>query len=442
VATAVLRPRIVRSLYRAVRPRPAVAGVRVTLRPIAATSNPDDAAPDRDAAALLAAARAILPWMVDIRRDLHRHPELGLAEHRTGARVRSHLDELGIAHLDGLAGTGVLGTLAGRDGGRVVALRADLDGLPLQDAKQVPYRSTIPGRMHACGHDVHTAILLGAARLLTDRRQAGALPGSVKLLFQPAEETVGGARRLIAEGVLNDPPVDAIFGLHVDPALDVGRVGIRYGQRNAASDLLTLTVHGRSAHGAYPAGGVDAIVVAAQVITALQTVVSRNVDARDSAVVTLGTIEGGTQGNIVASRVRLTGTVRTLDPTTRSLVLRRVRETAEGVAAGLGAQAEVAIEPSYDPLVNDDAMVDLVRASAARLLGEENVVVVPKPSLGAEDFAFYLARVPGAFYSLGVRNAAAGIVHPIHHELFDVDESCLALGAALQTLNALAALQA
>jgi amidohydrolase len=251
---------------------------------------------------------------------------------------------------------------------------------------------------------------------------------------------VGGARLLIAAGVLEDPAVDAIFGLHVDPALEVGRVGVRYGQRNASSDDLEITVHGRSAHGAYPAGGVDAIVVAAQIVTALQTVVSRNVDARQSAVVSLGTIEGGTQGNIVASRVRLAGTVRTLDPTTRELVLRRVRETAEGVAAGLGARAEVRIAPSYDPLVNHDPMVDVVRRGAVELLGEENVVVVPHPSLGVEDFAFYLARVPGAFYSLGVGNAAAGIVHPVHHELFDADERCLAVGAALQALNALAVL--
>jgi amidohydrolase len=286
---------------------------------------------------------------------------------------------------------------------------------------------------------VHTSVLLGAARLLKERRAEVA--GTVKLLFQPAEETVGGAKMMIAEGALDDPPVEAIFGLHVDPTLEVGQIGIRYGQRNASSDDVLITVHGRSAHGAYPATGVDAIVVAAQVVLALQTVISRHLDARHSAVVTLGTIRGGTQGNIVANRVELVGTVRTLDPQVRELVLRRVREIAEGVAAGVGGSAEVEIRPSYDPLVNHDAMVDVAKANAERLLGEANVSVVARPSLGVEDFAFYVTRVPGAFYSLGVRNEAAGIVHPVHNNLFDVDESCLAIGAAMQALNALSVLR-
>ncbi len=391
--------------------------------------------PDRSAAALLDEAREILPWMVEIRRDLHRHPELGLEEHRTAGRVCELLDELGIEHRAGLAKTGVVGLIPGRDDGPAVALRADLDALPLEDAKQVPYRSRVPGKMHACGHDVHTSILLGAGRLLAARNAM--LPRPVKLIFQPAEETVGGARLLIEEGVLEDPPVSAIFGLHVDPDIEVGKLGLRYGQRNASSDDLLVTVHGRSGHGAYPAGGVDAIVAAAQVVSAMQSVVSRNVDARESAVITFGMVNGGTQGNILASRVELVGTVRCLDPRIREIVLRRARETAEGVAAGLGARAEVEIRPSYDPLVNDDSMVEVVRRSAAELVGKENLVVSDRANMGVEDFAFYLARVPGAFFSLGVRNEAQGIDHPIHHELFDVDETAMALGAAIQALNAL-----
>lgn len=394
--------------------------------------------PSPAARELLAAAETFLPWLVEIRRDLHQHPELGLEEFRTAAKVAERLDELGIEHHDGLGGTGILGLIPGAPSGPVVALRADLDALPLQDGKDVPYRSTIPGRMHACGHDVHTAIQLGAARLLAERRaRLGELPGTVKLLFQPAEETVGGARLLIAAGVLENPKVDRIFGLHVDAGLPVGQVGVRYGQRNASSDNLTIVIHGRSAHGAYPSPGVDAIVAAAQVVSALQTVVSRNVDGRDAAVVTLGTIHGGTQGNIVANRVELVGTVRCLDPKIRELVLRRVREVAEGVAGGFGAQAEVTIEPSYDPLVNHDGAVDEVRAAAADLLGPEAVQVVPRPNLGVEDFGFYLSHVPGAFSSLGVRNEERGIVHPVHHELFDADERALAVGAALQVRCAL-----
>lgn len=394
---------------------------------------------DSAAAALLAEARSFLPWMVAVRRDLHRHPELGLEEHRTRRRVEELLAELEIEAIGGLAGTGVLGLLPGVAEGRVVALRADLDALPLHDAKEVPYRSLVDGKMHACGHDVHTTILLGAARLLKGRLRD--LPGLVKLIFQPAEETVGGARLLVEEGVLDTPRVEAIFGLHVDPGLEVGRFGLKYGQRNASSDNLEIVVHGRSCHGAYPAAGVDAIVAAAQVIVALQSVISRNVDARSSAVLTLGTIEGGNQANIVAQRVRLVGTVRTLDRATRELVLRRIRECAEGVAAGMGARAEVNIEPSYDPVINDNPMVEVVRDCAERLVGGDNVVFFERPNMGVEDFGFYLTHVPGAFYSLGVRNEERGIVHPVHNDRFDVDEECLAYGAALQALNALAILE-
>jgi amidohydrolase len=387
---------------------------------------------------ILERAREILPWMVEIRRDLHRHPELGLEEHRTSARVQAILDELGVEHRDGIGGTGVLGLLPGPPDGRTVALRADLDALPIQDAKDVPYKSQVPGKMHACGHDVHTTVLLGAARLLAGMRAT--LPGTVKLLFQPAEETVGGAQLLIEAGALDDPKVDAVFGLHVEPDVDVGRFEVRYGQRNASSDGVTVVIHGRSGHGAYPAGTVDAIVVAAQVISALQTVVSRNVDARDSAVVSFGKISGGSVGNVVADRVEMVGTVRALDQAIREKVLKRVRETAAGVAAALGARAEVIVEPSYPPLVNDDATVDLVRRNAVRLVGADRVAVKATPNMGVEDFAYYLQRVPGAFFSLGVRNEAKGIVHTIHNHLFDVDEECMAFGVAMQVSNVLSVL--
>ena len=387
---------------------------------------------------ILESAREILPWMIEIRRDLHRHPELGLEEHRTSAKIQGLLDEMGIEHRDGLGGTGVLGVIRGEGDGRVVALRGDMDALPIQDDKDVPYRSTVAGKMHACGHDVHTTVLLGAARLLQANR--GSFPGTVKLLFQPAEETVGGAKLLIAAGALEDPRVDAIFGLHVDPELDVGRVGLHFGQRNASSDNLRIIVHGKAAHAAYPYLGVDAIVAAAHVITSLQAVVSRNVDAREAAVLSLGIISGGTQANILADRVELTGTVRCLDRATRELVRKRIAETAEGVAEALGARAEVDIEPSYDPVINDASMVRVVEQSARELLGDDSVVVFTTPQMGVEDFGYYLSEVSGAFYSLGVRNEAAGIVGSVHHGLFDVDESSMAIGVALQVLNARAVL--
>lgn len=389
------------------------------------------------------AAEDLLPWMTAIRRDLHQHPELGLEEHRTSGRVCEILDGLGIEYTAGIGGTGVHGRILGRrddeGDGFAVALRADLDGLPIEEQNDVPYRSREAGRMHACGHDVHTAVLLGAARILGERRDR--FPGTVSLLFQPAEETVGGAQFLIAAGALEEPPARAIFGLHVESGLDVGRVGLRYGQRNASSDAVTIEVHGRSCHAAYPAEGVDAIVAAAQIVSAVQAVVSRNVDARDSAVVTFGTIHGGQQSNIVAGRVTLTGTVRTLDPRVRERVLQRLRETVEGVASALGARAEVAIEAGYDALINDDPMVEVVRDNAEAMLGAEQIFVKPTPNMGVEDFAYYLQRIPGAFWSLGVRNEERGIVHPEHSDRFDVDERCLAIGAALQVCNAVTVLE-
>ena len=390
------------------------------------------------APAILAAAQELLPWMIEIRRDLHQNPELGLEEHRTNGKVRGLLDEMGIEYVDGLGGTGILGLIDGEGEGPVVALRADLDALPIQDDKDAVYASKIPGKMHACGHDVHTTVLLGAARLL--KREMISNPGTVKLLFQPAEETVGGAKLLIAAGALENPRVDAIFGLHVDSSLDVGKVGLHYGQRNASSDDLEIIVSGKAAHAAYPYLGVDAIVAAAQVITSLQTIVSRSVDAREAAVLSLGTIHGGTQQNIVADRVEMVGTVRCLNQATRVLVLQRIRETAESVARGLGARAEVRIKPSYDPVVNDKNMMDVVRKSSRELLGDDGVVVFDTPLMGVEDFGYYLTEVPGAFYSVGVRNETEGIVHPVHHGLFDVDESAMAIGVALQVLNAMAVL--
>lgn len=384
---------------------------------------------------ILAEARGILPWMIEIRRDLHQHPELGLEEFRTADKIQSLLGEMGISYESGLGGTGVLGLIRGLNNGKVVALRADIDALPMADLKDVPYASKIAGKMHACGHDVHTTMLLGAARLLKEDQES--LPGTVKLLFQPAEETVGGAKLLIEAAALQNPPVDAIFGLHVDPGLEVGKVGLHFGQRNASSDDLKIIVQGKSAHGAYPWEGVDAIVAAAQVINALQTIVSRQVDAREAAVITIGVIQGGTQGNIVADRVELVGTVRCLTPETRRLVLEQIQERAEGAARGMGARAEVVIEPSYDPINNDDELLELVRSNSRDLLGEKNIVVFPRPNMGVEDFGFYLSETRGAYYSLGVRNEARGIVHQVHHGLFDVDEEAMVYGVALQVMNAM-----
>ncbi|WP_026477606.1 M20 metallopeptidase family protein [Alkaliphilus transvaalensis] len=385
---------------------------------------------------LLVEAEKIKDWLVEIRRDFHRHPEFGMEEFRTMDKIVGYLEEMGIEYTSGVANTGVVGIIRGATSGKTIALRGDMDALPIQDEKDVSYRSTVAGKMHACGHDAHMTILLGAARILNQMKTQ--LKGNVKLLFQPAEETVGGAKPMIQEGVMENPKVDAVFGLHVSAEMPVGEIGIKYGQMNASSDTIKIILHGKSSHGAYPHAGVDAIVLAGQVITALQSIVSRNIDPRNSAVVTLGTIQGGTQGNIIADRVELVGTVRTLNPSTREEVINRIENIVVQVAAGLGGQGQLIREEGYAALINDHDIVDIVKETGEELLGKENVISIEEPSLGVEDFAYFAQEAPGAFYRLGCRNEEKGIIHDAHYCLFDIDEDCLVIGAAMQANNVLA----
>jgi len=383
-------------------------------------------------------AQEILPWLTQVRRDFHQYPEFGMEEFRTQEQIIRYLQEMGIPSCKS-AGTGVVGVIAGAAPGAAVALRGDMDGLPIDEQGDTVYRSKIPGKMHACGHDAHMTCLLGAARILQASRSE--LAGVVKLFFQPAEETVGGALPMIREGVLDNPRVEAVFGLHVSPDLPVGKIAVKYGQMNAASDDVHIAVRGENGHGAYPHKGRDAIVIAAHVITALQTIVSRNVDPREAAVVTIGMISGGTAANILAREVRLTGTIRTLDKNVRILVKERVREVAELTARSLGGEAQVEFAEGYTSLINDTALVDQVKRCGETLLGADNVRVNDYPMMGVEDFAFFAERVPGAFYHLGVRNEQKNCIYPVHHPRFDLDERSLAVGAAMQAYNALAFLQ-
>ncbi|MBB2481389.1 amidohydrolase [Bacillus sp. APMAM] len=382
---------------------------------------------------LLQQAGGILPWLVEVRRDFHAYPEFGMEEFRTKDKICEYLDEMDIPYQAGIANTGVVGLIQGEQDGKTVALRADMDALPILEKNDIPYKSTVDGKMHACGHDAHMTVLLGAAKLLQENKHL--LKGNVKLLFQPAEETVGGAEPMIKEGALENPKVDAVFGLHVDPAIPVGKIGVKYGQMNASSDTITITVKGKNAHGAYAYMGKDAIVIAAGVISALQTIVSRSVDARESAVISIGTIHGGTQGNIVADEVKLVGTVRTLTPEIRRGVLQKLEETVTYVAKGLGGEAVLSVEPGYTSLINNDEMVDIVKESGEALIGEENVNLLSRPSLGVEDFAFFAKAVPGAFFRLGVRNDEKGIVHDVHTPFFNIDENSLKIGVAMQVWN-------
>ena len=367
-------------------------------------------------------------WMIEIRRQLHQIPELGFEEHKTQALIMEKLTELGIPFET--ERTWIVGLIQGGQPGAAVALRADIDALPLSESSQVPFCSRHPGRMHACGHDAHTAILLGTAKVLMTHRQE--LAGCVKLLFQPAEETVGGARPMVEAGCLENPHVDWAFGLHVMPGLPVGTVETRPGTLNAATDDLRLTVYGKSGHGAHPEGGVDAIVCASQLVMALQTLVSRSISPTQPAVVHFGIIEGGSAANVLCDQVRLTGTLRTVNPHGRELMKRRIREVCAGVCQGMGCTCEVDIVPDYAALINHPREAKLVLDTAAALFGPAHALEAEAPSMGAEDFSAFVENTPGAFFHIGCADPALMPSPPLHSRSFMLDERCLTVGAAME----------
>ena len=379
---------------------------------------------DRELKALVEAQK---DWMVDIRRRLHRIPERGFAEVKTQQVIMQALDELGIPYTT--ERTWVVGVIKGALPGDVVALRADMDALPLEEPEGLPFRSEHPGMMHACGHDAHMTMVLGAAKALMAMRDR--LPGTVKLLFQPAEETDGGAEPMVQRGVMENPHVDRVYGLNVQPYMPVGVIETRAGTLNASTDEVELTIHGRASHGAYPESGADAIVCAAQVITSLQTLVSRNVSPLASAVLSLGMISGGTAGNIICDRVSLRGTLRTANGEIRAMMKRRIAEVASGVAAAMGCTAEVCITSGYAALVNDEAEAARVMRVGARLLGEGNVLRKAAPSMGGEDFSFFCESVPGAFFHLGCVKKEDMPAPLLHSRGFHLDEDCLTVGAMM-----------
>jgi amidohydrolase len=372
-------------------------------------------------------AQALQDELVSLRRDLHAHPELGFQEKRTARLVAEHLRAAGLVVREGLAGTGVLGRLEGAQPGRTVWLRFDMDALPVTEETGAPYASQNPGVMHACAHDGHVAIGLTLAKLLA--RHSGALRGSVVFAFQPAEEGQGGAERLIADGAL-EPRPDLALVLHLWNPLPLGQAAVSPGPVMAAADLVRLLVRGKGGHGALPHQTVDPIVAAAQIITALQTVVSRNVDPLATAVVTIGAIHGGTAFNVIADQVELTGTVRTFSAAVREQVLQRLAAIAQGTAAALGATAEVAIKPISPAVVNDPAATRLMQEAAAAILGETNVLDAYQ-TMGSEDAALFLQAVPGCYFFLGSANHERGLDAPHHSPRFDFDEAALPLGVAI-----------
>ncbi|MGK5079584.1 amidohydrolase [Janthinobacterium sp. HLX7-2] len=398
---------------------------------------------------------AIESKMIGWRRDIHQHPELSNQEYRTAALVAAHLRKLGLEVTTGVGGTGVVGVLKGKTPGKVVALRADMDALPVKEMVDLPFASKAKGKhmgkeidvMHACGHDGHTAILMATAEVLAGMRDQ--IHGTVKFIFQPAEEGRSevphsedehiGARAMIDAGVLDNPKVDAVFGLHLIPGYSVGTIGYRPGAILASGDTFAIKVSGKQTHGGFPWNGIDPIVSAAQIVMGLQTVVSRQLNlTKEAAVISIGSIHGGNRENIIPENVELLGTVRTFDNQMRDDTLRRMRITAESIAQASGAKAEVHfLKPSYLATVNDANLSDQMLPTMKQIAGQK-AILVPKSS-ASEDFSEFQQKVPGLFFFLGATDPKkdAATAAPNHSPKFEIDEASLAIGTRAMTALAL-----
>ena len=375
---------------------------------------------------------------MELRHHIHQHPELSNQEEQTAALVAKTLRDMGIEVQEKVGGYGVVGLIRGKGPGKTVGLRADMDALPMHEQTGLPYASKVDGVMHACGHDTHTAILLGAAMIFNEIKDS--FNGNIKLIFQPAEEQnpTGGSLGMIEAGVLENPKVDCMLGLHVWPHYETGTIISRDKALMGASDRLYITVKGSSAHGSAPHNGVDAIVIAAQVISALQTIVSRNVSPVDSAVVSIGKIEGGVRYNVIADEVFLEGTVRTITPSTQDKMPERIESIATHVAQGLGGTCEVKYVRGYPPLVNDSGVYKTATEAIAKQIGQENFIEVAAPELGGEDFSFFARKVPATMFWVGCtpKGTPEEDIAPLHNVKFCPDEASFV--TALEALVAAA----
>jgi len=374
-------------------------------------------------------AKKYAPDSISIRHHLHAHPELSYQEFQTSAFVQDQLKQMGIPFRV-MAGTGVVGLLEGKNpGSRVIALRADMDALPIQEANDIPYRSKNDGVMHACGHDVHTTVLLGASRVLQELRKEW--EGTVKLIFQPGEEkNPGGASLMIKEGVLQDPVPQAIFGLHVHPGLETGKLSFRGGMVMASADELYITIRGKGGHAAAPHLTVDTILVASHLVVALQQIISRNRNPLSPSVLSITSVQGGYTTNVIPSEVKLMGTFRAMDEEWRFRAHELIRKQATELVHSMGAEIDLHIDVGY-PMVHNNEALDLVaRAEARDFMGAERVFET-EIRLGAEDFGYYTQQIPGCFYRLGVMNVERGITSGVHTPTFNIDESAIEIGVGM-----------
>lgn len=369
---------------------------------------------------------------IAIRQHLHAHPELSYQEFETSAFVQEHLRKLGIPYTV-MATTGVVGIIEGRSpASRTIALRADMDALPIQEENEVSYKSTKPGIMHACGHDVHTSCLLGAARILQELKAEWS--GTIKLVFQPGEEkNPGGASYMIRDGVLENPAPAAIFGLHVHPQLPVGQVSFRAGKVMASADEIYITVKGKGGHAAAPNLTTDTLLVAAQIVVALQQVISRNRDPHQPSVLSITSIQGGHTTNVIPSEVKIMGTFRAMDEGWRFAAHELIRRIVEGTAHSMGAEVDLHIDVGYPSVYNNEELHAKAKAIALSYLGETRVEET-ELRMGAEDFGYYSQQIPGCFYRLGVMNKERGIVSGVHTPTFNIDESAIETGMGLMAV--------
>jgi hippurate hydrolase len=367
-----------------------------------------------------------IPDLVAIRRHLHQHPELGLSEFKTSDFIAGKLEALGYQVTRGLATTGLVATLKHGTSDRSIGIRADIDALPILEETGALHASQTAGLMHACGHDGHTTMLLGAAKRIAERKN---FDGTVHLIFQPAEENFGGARLMIEDGLFERFPCDAVFALHNDPGLPLGEIYVRDGPVLAAVDECRIVVNGRGGHGAEPQDTADPIVAGASIVMALQTVVSRNLHPVDSAVVTVGAFHAGQASNVIPQRAEMLLTIRSFDPLVRNHLEERIRAVAEGQAASYGMTVSIDYERGYEPTINHTAETDFVRDVAGRVVGRDNVHEFPRPSMGSEDFAYMLAARPGSYFFLGTRRTDSD--PPLHHPRYDFNDDALPIGVSL-----------
>jgi amidohydrolase len=374
-------------------------------------------------------AKQYAPETIDIRRHIHAHPELSYKEFKTSAFVQEKLQNLNIP-FEIKATTGVVGMIKGRNPEkRVIALRADMDALPIREENNVSYKSQNEGVMHACGHDAHTSILLGASKILNELKEEW--EGTIKLIFQPGEEkNPGGASLLIKEGVLHDPQPQAIFGLHVHPGLEIGKLSFRSGPSMASADEIYVTVRGKGGHAATPHLTVDTILVASELVVALQQIISRNKDPFSPSVLSISSFQGGYTTNVIPSEVKLMGTFRAMDETWRFQAHNLIKKMAKGLAMSTGAEIDVLVDVGYPVVNNDENLYPVARARAEEYAGKENILET-EVRMGAEDFGYYTQEIPGCFYRLGVMNKAKGIISSVHTPTFNIDESAIETGMGM-----------